>query len=411
MSSDSIPLVDLAAQFAAIRAEVEPRVAEIMARGDFILGRAVGEFEAEFARYCGCSRAVGLASGLDALKLAMRAMDIGPGDEVITAANSFIATALAVSSVGATPVLVDCDASMFTIDVRKIEAAVTPRTRAILPVHLYGQPAEMDPILDLARRRGIDVIEDAAQAHGARYRGRVCGSMGRAAAFSFYPGKNLGAYGDGGAATTNDVALADRMATLRNYGSRVKYRHEELGENSRLDTIQAAVLSVKLAHLDAWNAARRRLAAAYSSGLSGVGDLILPVVPSHMEPAWHLYVVRTARRDALLAHLQGRGIGALIHYPVPIHLQPAYGNRGTRDEGRGTGAERREPGEGGGGRRAKSEEPRAKSGERRVEGGEWKRGDFPVSERLATEVLSLPIYPEMTEEQVGRVMEAVRDFF
>ena len=389
MSDDSIPLVDLAAQFAAIRAEVEPRVAEIMARGDFILGRAVGEFEAEFARYCGCSRAVGLASGLDALKLAMRAMDIGPGDEVITVANSFIATALAVSSVGATPVLVDCDPSTFTIDVRQIEAAVTPRTRAILPVHLYGQPAEMDPILDLARRRGLDVIEDAAQAHGARYRGRVCGSMGRAAAFSFYPGKNLGAYGDGGAATTSDGALADRMATLRNYGSRVKYRHEELGENSRLDTIQAAVLSVKLAHLDGWNAARRRIAAAYSSGLSGVGDLILPAVPAHMEPVWHLYVVRTARRDALLAHLQGRGIGALIHYPVPIHLQPAYA----------------------GGRRSEIGGQRSEVGGRRSEVGGWRQGQFPVSERLAAEILSLPIYPEMTDGQVARVVGEIMKFF
>jgi dTDP-4-amino-4,6-dideoxygalactose transaminase len=390
MSVDSIPLVDLAAQFAAIRAEVEPRVAEVMARGDFILGRAVGEFEKEFARYCECDRAIGLASGLDALKLALRALDIGPGDEAITVANSFIATALAVSSVGATPVLVDCDPKTYTIDVGQIESAVTGRTRAILPVHLYGQPAEMDPILDLARRHGIEVIEDAAQAHGARYRGRRCGSIGRAAAFSFYPGKNLGAYGDGGAVTTNDATLADRVATLRNYGSRVKYRHEELGENSRLDTIHAAVLRVKLAHLDAWNAARRRIAARYAAALAGVGDLVLPAAPAHMEPVWHLYVIRTARRDALLAHLQERGIGALIHYPVPIHLQPAYAARGPRSEVRDPRSEARGP---------------------RSDGGGWRPGQFPVSERLAAEILSLPIYPEMTEEQVERVVCGVKEFF
>lgn len=369
MSGERIPLVDLSAQFETIRAEVEPRVAEVMARGDFILGRAVGEFETEFARYCGCRRAVGLASGLDALKLAFRALSIGPGDEVITVANSFIATALAVSSVGATPVLVDCDPATCTIDVRQVEAAVTPRARAILPVHLYGQPAEMDPILDLARNRGLEVIEDAAQAHGARYRGRLCGSLGRAAAFSFYPGKNLGAYGDGGAVTTNDPELADRISTLRNYGSRVKYRHEELGENSRLDTIQAAILSVKLRHLDVWTARRRDIAAAYSAALAGAGDLVLPAAPAHVEPVWHLYVVRTARRDDLLAHLQAKGIGALIHYPVPIHLQPAYAGAG------------------------------------------WKPGAFPVAEALSARALSLPIYPEMTEEQIGFVTEQVRGFF
>lgn len=365
----TIPLVDLAAQFEAIRGEVEPRVAEVMRRGDFILGRAVGEFETEFARYCECGRAVGLASGLDALKLALRALEIGPGDEVITAANSFIATALAISAVGATPVLVDCDPAAYTIDPAAAAAAVTARTRAMIPVHLYGCPADMDSVESLACGRGLDVIEDAAQAHGARHRGRRCGSLGRIAAFSFYPGKNLGAYGDGGAVTTNDGALADRIATLRNYGSRKKYVHEERGENSRLDTIHAVVLRVKLAHLDAWNGARRRIAARYSDLLSGVGDLALPAAPAHMEPVWHLYVVRTARRDALLQHLRDRGIGALIHYPTPIHLQPAYRNV------------------------------------------DWGKGRFPVSEKLAAQILSLPIYPEMTESQVIRVAGAVRGFF
>jgi dTDP-4-amino-4,6-dideoxygalactose transaminase len=369
MNVEFIPLVDLSAQFKTIRAEIEPCVAEVMARGDFILGRAVGEFEAEFARACGCARSVGLASGLDALKLSLRALSIGPGDEVITVANSFIATALAVSSVGATPVLVDCDPATYTIDVRQVEAAVTGRTRAILPVHLYGQPAEMDPLLDLARRRGLEVIEDAAQAHLATYRGRVCGSLGRAAAFSFYPGKNLGAYGDGGAVTTNDPELADRIATLRNYGSRVKYRHEELGENSRLDTLQAAILSVKLRHLEDWTVRRRAIAATYSAALAGIGDLILPFAPAHVEPVWHLYVVQTARRDALLGHLQAKGIGALIHYPVPIHLQPAYA------------------------------------------GADWRPGEVPVAEALSAQVLSLPLYPEMTGEQIAFVTEQVRGFF
>lgn len=369
MASPAIPLVDLVAQFETIQSEVEARIADVMRRGDFILGTEVAAFEREFATFCGCPRAVGVASGLDALKLILRAMDIGPGDEVVTAANSFIATALAVSAVGATPVLVDCDPVTFNIDAGLVEAAATGRTRAILPVHLYGQPAEMDPILELAARRGCDVVEDAAQAHGACYRGRRCGSIGRAAAFSFYPGKNLGAYGDGGAVTTREDALAGRIATLRNYGSSVKYRHEELGENSRLDTLQAAVLRVKLARLDAWNAARRRIAALYAAALAGVGDLVLPSAPAHVEPVWHLYVVRTSRRDALLRHLQDAGIGALVHYPTPIHLQPAY----------------------------------AKAG--------WRRGRFPVAEQTAGEILSLPIYPELTDAQVNKVAGAIRAFF
>lgn len=370
MSHDiRIPLVDLRAQYAALRDEAGRAMGAVLERTDFILGADVAAFEREFAAFCGCPRAVGVASGLDALKLILRALEIGSGDEVITAANSFIATALAVSAVGATPVLVDCDPITFNLDPGLVETAVTGRTRAMLPVHLYGQPAEMDPILGLAARRGYDVIEDAAQAHGALYRGRRCGSIGRAAAFSFYPGKNLGAYGDGGAVTTREDALAGRIATLRNYGSSVKYRHEELGENSRLDTLQAAVLRVKLARLDAWNAARRRVAGLYAEALAGVGDLVLPTAPAHVEPVWHLYVVRTARRDALLRHLQDAGIGALVHYPTPIHLQPAYANAG------------------------------------------WRRGQFPVAERAAGEILTLPIYPELTEAQVSEVAGAIRAFF
>ncbi len=365
----SIPLVDLVAQFRAIEPEVRRRLEGVFARGDYILGREVAEFERAYAAYCGTARAVGVASGLDALKLSLRAVNIGPGDEVITVANSFVATALAISAVGARPVLVDCEERTFCMDVAQIEAAITDRTRAILPVHLYGQPAEMDPILEIAGRHGLSVIEDAAQAHGARYRRRPCGSLGQIAAFSFYPGKNLGAYGDGGAVTTHDVELAERIATLRNYGSRVKYLHEELGENSRLDTVQAAVLNAKLPHLDHWNQARRLIAARYGELLKGVGDLVLPEVRPDVEHVWHLYVVRTRRRDGLLEHLRARGIGVLIHYPVPIHLQPAYRDRG------------------------------------------WREGQFPVAERLAREVLSLPIYPELTETQIEAVVGSVREFF
>lgn len=364
-----IPLVDLVAQFQRIKPEVFRRLDAVFSQCDFVLGREVREFEQAFAAYCGCRRAVGVASGLDALKLAMRALDIGPGDEVITVANSFVATALAVSAVGAQPVLVDCEEHSYCIDVSQIESVITSRTRAIIPVHLYGQPAEMDAILDIAARHGLVVIEDAAQAHGARYRGRRCGSLGRVAAFSFYPGKNLGAYGDGGAITTDDLALADRIATLRNYGSHVKYRHEELGENSRLDTIQAAVLNAKLPNLDQWNRTRRQIAARYAELLSGVGDLELPPVRPEVEHVWHLYVVRSQRRDALLKYLQAQGIGAMIHYPVPIHRQPAYRQLG------------------------------------------WREGQFPVAERLAREVLSLPIYPEMTESQIHTVTQAVHKFF
>jgi dTDP-4-amino-4,6-dideoxygalactose transaminase len=364
-----IPLVDLVAQFRTIEPEVRRRLDATLTRGDFILGQELAEFESAFALFCECRRAVGVASGLDALKLALRALEIGPGDEVITVANSFIATALAITAVGAKPVLVDCDPDTFTMDPSQIEAAITDRTRAVLPVHLYGRPADIDAIRAICQRHGLYLVEDAAQAHGARYRGRRCGSLGTLAAFSFYPGKNLGAYGDGGAVTTNDEALADRIATLRNYGSKVKYVHELCGENSRLDTLQAAVLNAKLAHLDAWNARRRELAARYAELLQGVGDLQLPKARADVEPVWHLYVIRTSYRDRLLAWLQERGIGALIHYPVPIHLQPAYAHMG------------------------------------------WKRGQFPVAEHLAQEILSLPIYPEMTEAQLDRVVAVIREFF
>lgn len=363
-----IPFLDLQATSVQVADKVSDRWKTIVDQSDFVLGREVDRFEREFAEYCGCSDAVGVASGLDALKLILRAMDIGAGDEVITAANSFIATALAISSVGATPVLVDMDDSDFLIDVQALEDAITPRTKAIIPVHLYGQAADMDPILALARRHGLRVIEDACQAHGALYKGRKCGSLGDAAAFSFYPGKNLGAFGDGGAATTNDAALAERIRTLRNYGSPQRYHHDELGENSRLDTVQAAVLSVKLQRLEGWNSARRRIAARYADGLKEVDGLRLPATNAYAQHVHHLFVVRTARRDELMAHLQGRGVGCIIHYPIPIHLQKAYASGG------------------------------------------WKQGDFLVAESAANEILSLPIFPTMTDEQVDFVVEAIKEW-
>jgi len=364
-----IPFLDLGAMSADVADEVSRRWKTIVDQSDFILGQEVARFEEAFAEYCGCSHAIGMASGLDALKLILRAMDIGPGDEVVTAANSFIATALAISSVGATPVLVDMDDRDFLIDAQALEDAITPRTKAIIPVHLYGQAADMDPIMELARKYGLKVIEDACQAHGALYKGCRCGSLGDAAAFSFYPGKNLGAFGDGGAATTNDAVLADRIRMLRNYGSLRRYYHDELGENSRLDTIQAAVLSAKLRHLDQWNAARRRVAVRYAEGLKDVVEVRLPLTSSYAEHVHHLYVVRTGQRDALMQHLQEHGIGCIIHYPIPIHLQRAYASMG------------------------------------------WKAGDFPVAEQAANEILSLPLFPTMVDEQVDYVVDAIAGFF
>lgn len=363
-----IPFLDLQAMSAQVADEIFDRWQTIVDQSDFILGKEVSRFEQEFAEYCTCEHALGVASGLDALKLIFRAMDIGPGDEVITVANSFIASALAVSSVGATPVLVDMDDHDFLIDAHALEDAITSRTRAIMPVHLYGQAADMDPIMALARRYNLKVIEDACQAHGALYKGRKCGSIGDAAAFSFYPGKNLGAFGDAGAVTTNDAELADRIRMLRNYGSPRRYHHDELGENSRLDTLQAAVLSVKLQYLDVWNADRRRVALRYAEGLKDVPEVRLPLTNDYAGHVHHLFVIRAVRRDALVQYLQGRGIDCIIHYPIPIHLQKAYVSQG------------------------------------------WKVGDFPVAEKAANEILSLPIYPTMTEGQVDEVVETVREF-
>jgi dTDP-4-amino-4,6-dideoxygalactose transaminase len=361
-----VPFVDLAAQHAAIHAEAARAAARVLRDADFILGRDVERFEEAFARYCGCEHGIGVDSGTSALQLALEAYRIGPGDEVIAPANTFIATALAISGTGATPVLIDIDPGTYTLDVAQIEKAITGRTRAIMPVHLYGQPAVMDPILDIARRHQLVVIEDACQAHGAKYKGRPVGSLGHAAAFSFYPSKNLGACGDGGMVVTNDPEIATSLRMLRNYGQDRKYHHVMRGYNHRLDTIQAALLRIKLNHCDEWNNARRRRAELYHRLLS---DIVLTPVPAgYSEAVWHLYVIETDERDALQKHLTEQGVGTAIHYPIPIHLQPAYQDLGYR------------------------------------------AGDFPVTERAADRILSLPMYPELPVDAIEQVAADVRTF-
>jgi dTDP-4-amino-4,6-dideoxygalactose transaminase len=341
----------------------------VLLSAKFILGPQLTEFERAFAEFIGVRHAVGTSSGLDALRLALTALDIGPGDQVIVPANTYIATALAVSAVGARPVLVDCDPRTYQIDVDQIGPAITARTRAVIPVHLSGQAADMDAVLDLAHAHGLHVVEDAAQAHGAKYKGRSCGKLGTVGCFSFYPSKNLGACGDGGMVTTSDGELAERVRRLRNYGEKAKYQHVEKGLNARLDTMQAAVLSVKLRHLARWNEARARHAETYRRLLSGVGDLVFQEVAPWSSHVYHLFVVETAERDALRAHLTTAGIQTGVHYPVPIHLQPAYSDLGH------------------------------------------KRGDYPRAERLAARMLSLPMYPELRPAQIAIVADEVRRFF
>ena len=360
-----IPFLDLKAPHVELRDEINTAIARVVDSGWYILGPEVDAFESEYAAYCEASHCIGLANGLDALHLALRAMDVGPGDEVIVPSNTYIATWLAVSQCGATPVPVEPDARTYNIDPALIEAAITPRTKVILPVHLYGQPADMDPILAIARKHGLRVLEDGAQAHGARYKGRRIGAHGDAVAWSFYPGKNLGALGDGGAVTTDDPQITDRLRVLRNYGSRVKYVNEVQGWNSRLDPVHAAVLRVKLQHLDEWNARRADIARQYLEGLV-VSGLVLPHVPDWAEPVWHLFVVRHPQRDALQARLAEAGVGSLIHYPIPPHRQAAYSESGLA------------------------------------------QAAFPLALRMADEVLSLPIGPQQSEGQTQAVIEAVR---
>ena len=320
----TIPFLDLKQPYSELKEELDCAYQRVMNSGWYIHGTELKAFESEFADYCNVKYCIGVGNGLDALHLILRAMDIGEDDEVIVPSNTFIATWLAVSYAGATPVPVEPDEKTYNIDPSKIEAAITEKTKAIMPVHLYGQPADMDPILKIAARHHLRVIEDAAQAHGARYKGKRTGGLGDAAGFSFYPGKNLGAFGDGGAVTTNDSTLVERVRRLSNYGSQVKYAHEVKGFNSRLDELQAALLRVKLRKLDEWNERRRQIADQYLQKLSARDYLILPHVPPWAEPVWHLFVVRTPERDCLQKYLTDSGIQTLIHYPVPPHRQSAY---------------------------------------------------------------------------------------
>ena len=360
-----VPFVDLRAQHAPLNDAIEREFRELMAHGDFILGAAVERFEAEYAAFIGTRHAIGVGTGLSAIELALRAFDVGPGDEVITPANTFIATVLAIMAVGATPVFADMDADTYTLDAGALASAVTSRTKAIVPVHLYGQPVDLDPVLAVARRHDLIVIEDAAQAHGARYKGRRAGGFGHAAAFSFYPSKNLGALGDGGMITTGDDRAAETLRLLRNYGQRVKYQHAIAGTNSRLDTLQAAVLSLKLPHLDAWNAARRRHADAYGARLGT--HVKTPAAADGVEHIYHLYVIETRERDAMEQRLRARQVQTGIHYPVPAHLQAACASLG------------------------------------------YKAGDFPATEAAAPRILSLPMFAELTEAQIDYVAAAVID--
>jgi len=322
-----VPLVNLQRQFEELRERILPAVENVMSTTAFVLGPDVTQFETEFASFCTASHCLGVGSGCDALLMALKACDIGPGDEVILPTNTYIATALAVTAAGARPVLVDCLEDSYQIDPEEAQKAITDKTRGIMPVHLYGHPADMDAILGIAGEHGLTVIEDAAQAHGAEYKGRRCGSMGKASGFSFYPGKNLGAYGDGGAVTTNDPGIADAVNKLRNYGQSKKYYHDVPGWNTRLDTVQAAILRIKLERLDAWNDARRKHAQTYGELLADL-PIQLPIERPDCRHIYHIYAICCDRRDALLSHLHERGIGAGIHYPIPIHLQQAYRDLG-----------------------------------------------------------------------------------
>ena len=359
--------LDVAAAHREIRTELSAALDRVMESGWFVLGEEVRGFESRWADYVGTSACVGVANGMEALQLALHAMDVGRGDEVVVPSNTYVATWLAVTNVGATPVPVEPLETTYNIDPDRVAAAITSRTRALIPVHLYGQPADMDPLIAIAEQHGLEVLEDAAQVHGGRYKGRRAGSLGRAAAWSFYPSKNLGALGDAGAVTTSDARLAGRIQRLRNYGASAKYVNEETGFNSRLDEMQAAVLVTKLGVLDEWNDRRRRVAARYRQAFSAT-QLVLPDAPDWAMPVWHLFVVRTPHRDGLRKHLGDRDIETAIHYPIPPHLQRAYEHLG------------------------------------------YGPGSFPVAEAIHREVLSLPMGPHLTGSQVDQVIEAVLSF-
>jgi dTDP-4-amino-4,6-dideoxygalactose transaminase len=363
-----VPFLDLKFQYLELKSEFDEAYQRAMASGWYILGGEVDAFEQEFASYLGSKNCIGVGNGLEALQLILMAYGIGVGDEVIVPANTYIASWLAVSYTGARPVPVEPDVSTYNIDPRLIEKAITPHTKAIMPVHLYGQPVEMENIWKTAERRGLKILEDAAQTHGGRYRDRMAGNLGDAAGFSFYPSKNLGAFGDAGAVVTNDDALADKVRVLRNYGSRKKYYNEVKGHNSRLDPLQAAFLRVKLGHLDEWNQRRSLIATHYLDSLRYVPDLGLPHVPSGVVPAWHVFIVSHPERDRLQLHLKEQGIGTLIHYPVPPHLSEAYQELG------------------------------------------YHAGDFPITEKMADTFLSIPMGPHLSMDEVDYVIEKIRDF-
>jgi dTDP-4-amino-4,6-dideoxygalactose transaminase len=364
----AVPFTDLNAAYLELRAEIDGALSRVVQSGWYIGGPEVSAFEEAFAAYCEASHCIGVGNGLDALQLALTAMDVGQGDEVIVASNSFIATVLAVSRVGAIPVFVEPDPWTFNLDAARVENAITGRTKVILPTHLYGQPADLDPLLELARARGVKLLEDAAQAHGARYKGRRIGAHGDAVAWSFYPTKNLGAMGDAGAVTTDDPEIARRVRQIGNYGSTVRYVNEVKGVNSRLDPLQAAILAVKLRHLDEWNERRRAIAARYHDHLAGCG-VELPGAPNWAEPVWHLFVIQADGRDTLADRLNALDVQTLIHYPIPPHLQRAY------------------------------------------EDLQLAKGSFPIAERLAERVLSLPIGPHLSVDQAERVAQIVSESF
>jgi dTDP-4-amino-4,6-dideoxygalactose transaminase len=357
-----VPFLDFVGPYEELKAELDEVYFRFMRSGWYVLGEELEAFEQEFGNYCNAKHCVGVGNGLEALHLILRAYGIGKGDEVIVPSNTYIATWLAISYADATPVPVEPDSKTFNLDPDRIESAITKRTKAIMPVHLYGQPADMDPILKVAHKHGLKVIEDNAQAQGARYKGWRTGSLGDAAGNSFYPGKNLGAFGDAGAVTTNDDVLAEKVRVLRNYGSKKKYYNDVKGYNSRLDELQAAFLRVKLKKMDEWNGRRRAVAGKYLQGLHGAANLTLPFVPTWAEPVWHLFVVRHPKRDLLQQKLTEADIGTLIHYPVPPHLSGAYAD------------------------------------------AKWKRGNFPIAEKLAETVLSLPMGPHLAKEQADYVV-------
>lgn len=364
----NVPFLDLPAAYAELQDELDAAAQRVMKSGRFILGPEVEAFESEFAAYSGASYCLAVSNGLDALHLILKALEIGPGDEVVVPSNTFIATWLAVSYAGATPIPVEPDSRTYNLDPSRVEAAITSRTKAIMPVHLYGQPADMEPLREIAARYNLRLIEDAAQSHGARYKGRPAGALGDVAGFSFYPGKNLGALGDAGAILTNDSLLADKLSVLRNYGSRKKYDHEAKGFNARLDELQAAFLRVKLTKLDEWNERRKKLASFYLEELRDTPGLTLPSVPVDVESVWHLFVVRHAERDELQKQLAVNGIDTLIHYPCPPHLQPAYAELN------------------------------------------YAKGDFPIAEQMSVELLSLPMGPHVQPAQAEWVVKQVRRF-